>query len=511
MILMHGMGVGADRRSMDSTAQLYARAGIEVITIDAPFMRPENQRTWIAGTPLTFTEQDQDEMVQLVIDLRRAVDLLVSRGEIDPDRLAYMGYSFGGTTGGLLAGIEDRIKAYVLVVGDGGLVSHLTGNDDLSSYPKGIFFRMTPDQQQTWLEAMWPVESLHYVGQAAPAALLFQNGTTDINVPPGDAIRYQEAGSEPKTVIWYEGSHTGIYSPQFWVDQSTWLHQQVGIKSMVLKPQFNQSLVWGDRLITLWLVCTVLAFMVLIWDLVKNTPASWGERILWGLGCLVLGPVGLAGYWLTFRDNSYCAQHQLIPGWCRATGSSIWSVSGVIIGLAIALEIQLRFQVNSYLVLLYILLPFLGSLLSFQFARLVSRGDHSFNRFYKRNFLGELISTNSILLVAMPLMSVLTQLYIHQFPFSINSISPAVWVVFNLVGIVSLLVSVPVQMVLIRLGYVRYLDQTSEAAPVKRSVFKRVGEALACLVIALSMFLAGLGLSLAFQEVLLKTFFMTQS
>ena len=32
--------------------------------------------------------------------------------------------------GGLLAGVEDRLRAYVLQVGDGGLVTHMTGPED---------------------------------------------------------------------------------------------------------------------------------------------------------------------------------------------------------------------------------------------------------------------------------------------------------------------------------------------------------------------------------------------
>ena len=54
----------------------------------------------------------------MIIDLRRAVDLLASRSDVDPERIAYLGVSYGGMMGGLLASIEDRLQAYVLIVGD---------------------------------------------------------------------------------------------------------------------------------------------------------------------------------------------------------------------------------------------------------------------------------------------------------------------------------------------------------------------------------------------------------
>ena len=40
-----------------------------------------------------FTLKDEDGIVQEVAEMRRAIDLLVSREEIDPSRLAYVGFS----------------------------------------------------------------------------------------------------------------------------------------------------------------------------------------------------------------------------------------------------------------------------------------------------------------------------------------------------------------------------------------------------------------------------------
>ena len=80
----------------------------------------------------------------------------------------------------------------MLVVGDGGLVEHTSnpGEDGIN-----IHFN------ENWAALMWPTESLHFLSLAEPAALLFQNGIHDTYVPPLDAIRYQTAASNPKTVI----------------------------------------------------------------------------------------------------------------------------------------------------------------------------------------------------------------------------------------------------------------------------------------------------------------------
>jgi cephalosporin-C deacetylase-like acetyl esterase len=51
-----------------------------------------------------------------VKDLRRSIDYLETRNEIDTDKLAYFGYSWGGYMGSIIPAVEPRIKASVLLV-----------------------------------------------------------------------------------------------------------------------------------------------------------------------------------------------------------------------------------------------------------------------------------------------------------------------------------------------------------------------------------------------------------
>ncbi len=58
----------------------------------------------------------RDWMCQSVVDLRRGIDYLLSRPDIDPERIAIFGGSLGGWIGSILAGVDKRIKAAVLSV-----------------------------------------------------------------------------------------------------------------------------------------------------------------------------------------------------------------------------------------------------------------------------------------------------------------------------------------------------------------------------------------------------------
>jgi hypothetical protein len=68
--------------------------------------------------------------------------------------------------------------------------------------------------------------------------LLFQNGLEDQLVPPTAALRYQEAGSEPKEVRWYQAGHS--LNPEAECDQLDWLDHSlrlVGAPDPFLCPQ----------------------------------------------------------------------------------------------------------------------------------------------------------------------------------------------------------------------------------------------------------------------------------
>jgi uncharacterized protein len=213
MILQHGLP--GTRLDTLARAGRYAASGVVTLSVDAPFAR--RGPAGLANS-VSFTSRDRRDQIQLIVDLRRAVDLLTRRDDIDPDRIAYLGVSYGGAMGGLLAGIERRIKSYVLAVGDGGLVEHFTADG------AGLE-RLSPARRRSWLTAMEPIEPLYFVRHAAPSELLFQNALEDEAVALEDAARYQRAGSEPKDTLWYESGH--FLPVEAHCDAAAWLRERL--------------------------------------------------------------------------------------------------------------------------------------------------------------------------------------------------------------------------------------------------------------------------------------------
>jgi dienelactone hydrolase len=213
IVLMHGMPGNA--RSMAALGQLLAQHGAVAIAIDAPFARR-------AGQPVQFTTQDRAEQIQLMKDLQRAVDVLRAHVNVDDERIAYLGISYGGAMGALFAGIERRIKAAVLVVADGGLVSHFTGPEDSS-----VMAGLSCETRVGWFRDMVPIEPIRFIAHASPTALLLQNGRLDNLVPAADAQALHTAAPRPNTILWYEAGH-GL-NPQAAADRLDWLRQEIGL------------------------------------------------------------------------------------------------------------------------------------------------------------------------------------------------------------------------------------------------------------------------------------------
>ena len=213
IVLMHGAPGNA--RQMVGQAQLLAEHGAVVIAIDAPHARR-------GGSWVRFSTEDRAEQIQLIKDLQRAVDVLRARPNVDSQRIAYVGVSYGGAMGALFAGIERRIKAVVLVVGDGGLVSHFTGPEDQNQMAA-----LSCATRVNWLQAMTPIEPIRFIGQASATALLLQNGRFDNLVPVADAQELHAAAPASSTIHWYEAGH-GL-NQQAVFDRLDWLHGQIGL------------------------------------------------------------------------------------------------------------------------------------------------------------------------------------------------------------------------------------------------------------------------------------------
>lgn len=222
LIFMH-MRPGSRNNFLDEALSL-ARAGTVSLLIDAPFSRAGESKRDFDPT-VTKPKDDRDIYIQTVIDLRRGVDLLLSRPDVDPKRLGFIGHSYGAHTGAVLAGVEKRIKAYVIMAGTPSLTEFLRN----STNPAIVEVRnsLTKEQQENYFRTLAAVDPINYIGHVAPSALFFQFGKKDSYPTEEKAALYAKAASSPKLVKIYDAGHE--LNDEARRDRASWLRTQIGI------------------------------------------------------------------------------------------------------------------------------------------------------------------------------------------------------------------------------------------------------------------------------------------
>jgi dienelactone hydrolase len=206
-------------------AKLYARAGAVSLLPDYPWDRKEPWRKTLYH--FDNPERDREAYVQAVVDLRRGIDLLLARPEVDGKRLAYVGHSFGAQWGSILSAVDKRMKATVLMAGVAETADILQRNDDpdLVGLRKG----QPAGQLEKYLGSIGEFDAIHVIGRAAPVSLLLQFARYEQYFDKTSETHYADAASNPKKVLSYDAGHD-LNDPCALQDRLEWLAARIGLQ-----------------------------------------------------------------------------------------------------------------------------------------------------------------------------------------------------------------------------------------------------------------------------------------
>jgi len=186
-----------NRKEFLDEAVALAPSGVASLLIDFPMARPG----YVPDKDF-LSDKQVDDLVQQVVDLRRAADLLLSRPFVDPTRLAYVGHSCGATAGAILSGIEKRFRAFVLMAG-------VLSTESARKTPAFEEFRqkLGPQKVDAYVVKYSWTDAGKYISHAAPAALFFQYATQENFLSPELAKATVALASEPKQIRLYDAPH----------------------------------------------------------------------------------------------------------------------------------------------------------------------------------------------------------------------------------------------------------------------------------------------------------------
>jgi dienelactone hydrolase len=205
-------------------AILYARAGVVSLLVDDLDVRPA---PWRRNAPGSEPEAVRENFIQSVVDLRRGIDVLQARSEVDPNRIAYVGHSSGAHWGAILSAVDRRLKTVVLMAGVPAEKTILMESDD----PDYVNFRATTPKEQLdkYFRIISPLDAINYVPHSRPTPLLFQFARFEQYFGEAAMKQYEQAASDPKLVLWYDSGHA-LNDVRALVDRAKWLQRYIGMK-----------------------------------------------------------------------------------------------------------------------------------------------------------------------------------------------------------------------------------------------------------------------------------------
>ena len=207
-------------------ALVLARSGVVSLLIDAPQAR--NDWVEVKGGTLEQVKQQSEAAAHQVIDLRRAVDLLSGRADVDRHRIAFVGHSWDAHVGAILAGVETRIGAYVLMASGYSDEEEAFASNDPERMAR-IKEVGEDNVREYFHEYAWD-DPVYFLGHTDRESIFLQFATGD---PIGKDLgqKYLDRFSaKDKKMEFYDAPHALNAAAR--LDRDRWLQKHLGIKKI---------------------------------------------------------------------------------------------------------------------------------------------------------------------------------------------------------------------------------------------------------------------------------------
>jgi dienelactone hydrolase len=207
ILWVHWLGEEKSNRSqfLDEAVELAPKGAVSLL-VDAMWSAPE----WFGKR---IPEKDYENSIRQVIELRRALDLLLSQANVDKTRIGFVGHDYGAMYGMLMAGVDPRINTFVFIAATQSL------ND-------WAFLGPQPKSKAAYLKQNSNLELTDYLRQVGNASKFFQFGKGDFYVSQADGAVLFAAATQPKQRKLYDAGHK-MEAKEIAKDRDEWLVKQL--------------------------------------------------------------------------------------------------------------------------------------------------------------------------------------------------------------------------------------------------------------------------------------------
>lgn len=161
--------------------------------------------------------EDLQNSVEEIVNLRRAMDLILSQPGVDAGRFALVGHDFGGMYGVVAGSVDQRPTGYVVMAATPRFPDWYLYSPKLEGIAREEFIRQFS-----------PLDPITHIPNLSPAPVLFQFGTDDPHVPRDRAQEFFRAAKQPREIKWYEAGH-GL-NAEAASDRRKWLKEKLGLR-----------------------------------------------------------------------------------------------------------------------------------------------------------------------------------------------------------------------------------------------------------------------------------------
>lgn len=205
-VLLGLHGLGGSKNDIANIAPMMSMFGVQVavLALDAQY---HGERK-VEGHELLSRdlEASRAAFVQSVVDYRRALDYVMTRTDLDHERIGLVGMSMGGMMGTILTALEPRIKTAVLAVPAADWVTLAKE----SASPVAVALRANDPgfDFEVFRTMLDPVDPLHFAPHLAGRPILLLHANNDEIIPRkcGELLDQYTQG-DPVEVQWYESGH----------------------------------------------------------------------------------------------------------------------------------------------------------------------------------------------------------------------------------------------------------------------------------------------------------------
>jgi pimeloyl-ACP methyl ester carboxylesterase len=217
-----------DQFLAEALALAAARPPAVSLLIDAPPARPLG---WRRSLNPMLEDNDRDIHIQAVIDVRRGIDLLAARPDVDASLIAYVGQSEAANWGAILRSIEPRLRAFVLIAGLPNLTDPMLSDDPEWADLK---YALGHDRFARYVSSLSAVDPIRYLARSPGVPILFQFGRFDPYVSRARAEELVQAIPSPERPRFYDSGHE-VNDPQALLDRGAFLATRIGVGGRRLK------------------------------------------------------------------------------------------------------------------------------------------------------------------------------------------------------------------------------------------------------------------------------------